>query len=124
RLGRGEVDATAPPGRARSAHGGARPVPGRGPGRPRRGRARALSGGGGGGVLCQGEALAGRGEAGLARFRRRDVGFVFQFYNLLGDMSALENTMIPALIERKPPREVRDLAAAALVAGGLGARLQ
>src|SRR4030095_6908845 len=70
-------------------------------------------------VLFQGEDLAGRGEAGLARFRRRDVGFVFQFYNLLGDMSALENTMIPALIERKPPREVRDLAAAALGEVGL-----
>jgi lipoprotein-releasing system ATP-binding protein len=75
-------------------------------------------------VLFQGEDLAGRGEAGLARYRRRDVGFVFQFYNLLGDMSALENTMIPALIERRPPREVRDLAAAALAEVGLGDRMK
>jgi lipoprotein-releasing system ATP-binding protein len=75
-------------------------------------------------VLFQGEDLADRGETGLARYRRRDVGFVFQFYNLLGDMSALENTMIPALIERKPPREVRDLAAAALVEVGLGDRMK
>jgi len=74
-------------------------------------------------VLFQGEDLAGRGETGLARYRRRDVGFVFQFYNLLGDMSALENAMIPALIERKPPREVKELAAAALAEVGLGDRM-
>jgi len=74
-------------------------------------------------VLFQGEDLAAWGEAGLARYRRRDVGFVFQFYNLLGDMSALENAMIPALIERKPAREVRELAAAALAEVGLGDRL-
>src|SRR5262249_57750714 len=78
----------------------------------------------GGRVLFQGEDLAGRGEAGLAHFRRRDVGFVFQFYNLLGDMTPLENTMIPALIQRKPPRDARELAAAALVEVGLGARMK
>src|SRR5207248_3538073 len=38
-------------------------------------------------VLFQGEDLAVRAEAGLARYRRRDVGFVFKFFNLLGDMS-------------------------------------
>ena len=74
-------------------------------------------------VLFQGEDLAVWAEAGLARYRRRDVGFVFQFYNLLGDMSALENAMIPALIERKPTRQVRELAAAALAEVGLADRL-
>jgi lipoprotein-releasing system ATP-binding protein len=74
--------------------------------------------------LFQGEDLAAWGEAGLARYRRRDVGFVFQFYNLLGDMSALENAMIPALIERKPAREVRELAAAALTEVGLADRMR
>src|SRR5438270_4014618 len=74
-------------------------------------------------VLFQGEDLFARSEPALARYRRQDVGFVFQFYNLLGDMSALENAMIPALIERKPAREVRELAAAALAEVGLGDRL-
>jgi lipoprotein-releasing system ATP-binding protein len=78
----------------------------------------------GGRVLFQGEDLAARSETGLAHYRRRDVGFVFQFYNLLGDMSALENAMIPALIERKPLREVRELAAAALTEVGLGDRMK
>src|SRR5436309_11822656 len=75
-------------------------------------------------VLFQGEDLTTWGETGLARYRRRDVGFVFQFYNLLGDMSALENAMIPALIERNPAREVRELAAAALAEVGLADRLK
>ncbi len=59
-------------------------------------------------VLFQGEDLFARNEAGLARYRRQEVGFVFQFYNLLGEMSALENAMLPALIARRPRREARD----------------
>ncbi len=36
------------------------------------------------------------GEAALARFRRRDIGFVFQFFNLLGQLSVLDNVLLPA----------------------------
>jgi lipoprotein-releasing system ATP-binding protein len=75
-------------------------------------------------VLWQGEDVFGRGEAGLVRFRRHDVGFVFQFYNLLGEMTALENAMLPALLARRPGREARQLAAQALVDVGLGDRLR
>jgi lipoprotein-releasing system ATP-binding protein len=74
-------------------------------------------------VLFQGEDLFARGEAALARYRRHEVGFVFQFYNLLGEMSALENTMLPALVARRPRREARERAAAALAEVGLGDRL-
>src|SRR5262249_26082239 len=49
-------------------------------------------------VLFQGADLFARSEAELVRYRRHDVGFVFQFYNLLGEMSALENAMLPALL--------------------------
>jgi lipoprotein-releasing system ATP-binding protein len=77
----------------------------------------------GGRVLFQGEDLFTRGETGLARYRRQDVGFVFQFYNLLGEMSALENAMLPALIARRPRREARERAGAALAEVGLGDRL-
>jgi len=75
-------------------------------------------------VLFQGEDLFARNEAGLARYRQHEVGFVFQFYNLLGEMSALENAMLPALIARCPRREARERAAAALAEVGLGDRLR
>jgi lipoprotein-releasing system ATP-binding protein len=74
-------------------------------------------------VLWEGEDLFGRPESGLVRYRRHEVGFVFQFYNLLGEMSALENAMIPALLVRRPAQEARELAAAALAEVGLGDRV-
>ena len=74
-------------------------------------------------VLFQGEDLFSRSEAALARYRRDEVGFVYQFYNLLGEMSAVENAMLPALIARRPRREARERAAAALAEVGLGDRL-
>jgi len=73
----------------------------------------------GGRVLFSGEDLFARSEAELVRYRRQDVGFVFQFYNLLGELTALENAMIPALIARRSAKEARELAEAALVEVGL-----
>ncbi|MGH2394919.1 MAG: ABC transporter ATP-binding protein, partial [Candidatus Limnocylindria bacterium] len=52
-------------------------------------------------VVFDGEEIFARGESGLVRFRRHQVGFVFQFYNLLGEMTALENAMVPALLARR-----------------------
>ncbi len=74
-------------------------------------------------VAFAGADVYGRGEMALVRYRRHDVGFVFQFYNLLGEMTALENTMIPALLARRPAREARARAADALAEVGLGDRL-
>src|SRR5580765_176137 len=74
-------------------------------------------------VLFDGEDLFARSETALARYRRQEVGFIFQFYNLLGEMSALENAMLPALVSRRPHREARERAAAALAEVGLGDRL-
>ena len=74
-------------------------------------------------VLWRGEDLFRRGEPGLVRFRRDEVGFVFQFYNLLGEMTALDNAMLPALLHRRPLREARARAAEALAEVGLADRL-
>ena len=49
-----------------------------------------------GSIRVAGQDLARLSEAGLARFRRSRVGIVFQFFNLLNNMSALENAMVPA----------------------------
>jgi lipoprotein-releasing system ATP-binding protein len=72
-----------------------------------------------GSVWFRGEDLFARSEAELTRFRREEVGFVFQLYNLLTDFSALENAMLPALIQRRPPDEARRLAVDALREVGL-----
>ena len=78
----------------------------------------------GGHVRWCGEDLFARGEGGLVRFRRDEIGFVFQFYNLLGEMTALENTMLPALLSRRPSREARAQAAEALAEVGLADRVR
>jgi len=77
----------------------------------------------GGQVWFDGEAIFTHSESALARFRRTEVGFVFQFYNLLGEMTALENTLLPMLLQRRPWSEARELAAQALQEVGLGDRL-
>ena len=75
-------------------------------------------------VCWCGEDLFARGEGGLVRFRREEIGFVFQFYNLLGEMTALENAMLPALLSRRPARAARVQATEALAEVGLADRLQ
>ena len=55
----------------------------------------------------------------LAGFRNRKVGFVFQFYHLLSEFTALENVMLPALIGGMPRRQANDLACQALEEMGL-----
>jgi ABC-type lipoprotein export system ATPase subunit len=47
-------------------------------------------------------------EKRLAAFRNRKIGFVFQFHNLLPEFTALENAMMPALIQRMPKAEAND----------------
>jgi lipoprotein-releasing system ATP-binding protein len=78
----------------------------------------------GGRVLFAGEDVFARSDAALARLRRTEVGFVFQFYNLLGEMTALENAMIPALLQRLTAADARERAAAALQDVGVGDRMR
>ena len=52
-----------------------------------------------GSVAVGGTDLGKLGETGLARFRRDHVGFVFQFFHLLPNLTALENVLIPAQLK-------------------------
>ena len=49
-------------------------------------------------IVIAGEEITGRDEDWLARMRRRHIGIVFQFFNLLEGMTALENVVLPAVI--------------------------
>jgi len=62
-------------------------------------------------------------EAALARFRNSEIGFVFQFHYLLPDFSALENVMLPALIQGIGRERAQAKAAALLESVGLKDRL-
>jgi putative ABC transport system ATP-binding protein len=61
----------------------------------------------GGRVRVAGEDLGGLSEARLARFRRARLGFVFQFFNLLGNLTVLENVLIPAQLQGTRPTLAR-----------------
>lgn len=74
-------------------------------------------------VLFRDRDLFARSDAELTCFRRHEVGFVFQLYNLLAEFTALENAMLPALVQRRPAAEARDLALDALREVGLTERI-
>ncbi|URN06354.1 ABC transporter ATP-binding protein [Actinomadura madurae] len=58
-------------------------------------------------VAVDGRELTGMGEAALARFRRRRVGMVFQFFHLLDDLPALENVALAGRLAGLPARKAR-----------------
>jgi lipoprotein-releasing system ATP-binding protein len=74
-------------------------------------------------VLYEGKDVYTLNEKGLAHFRNREIGFVFQFHHLLPEFSALENTMMPCLIQGIPKKESVSRAEAILTLVGLKERL-
>ena len=61
----------------------------------------------GGEVWLAGQSLARLGERGLARLRRDAVGFVFQAFHLMDELTAVENVELPALLAGRSPRDAR-----------------
>jgi len=76
-----------------------------------------------GAVLFDGTDVFNWPEKKLAAFRNRKIGFVFQFHNLLPEFTALENVMMPALIQRMSKAEAKAKAVAILEDVGLGDRV-
>jgi putative ABC transport system ATP-binding protein len=73
-------------------------------------------------VVVAGQALSGLDEDALTAWRARHVGLVFQFYNLLPVLTALENVELPLLLTDLSRSERRRRAEIALGAVGLAAR--
>jgi lipoprotein-releasing system ATP-binding protein len=74
-------------------------------------------------VLYEGRDVFTLDERALALFRNRQVGFVFQFHHLLPEFNALENTMMPCLIQGTSTKEAVSRAEATLTLVGLKERL-
>ncbi len=71
-------------------------------------------------IIVAGELLSDKDENQLARMRRRHIGIVFQFFNLLEGMSALENVTLPAIIAGTPRKQAESHARDLLDLLGLG----
>jgi putative ABC transport system ATP-binding protein len=56
-------------------------------------------------IAVAGESLGGKDENDLARMRRKHIGIVFQFFNLLEGMSVLENVALPAIVAGSPRKQ-------------------
>ncbi|MDY4104172.1 MAG: ABC transporter ATP-binding protein [Oscillospiraceae bacterium] len=70
-------------------------------------------------IFLDGTDISGFNEKQLTAYRRYDVGFVFQFYNLVPNLTALENVELANLVSRDPLD-----AKTVLISVGLGDRLQ
>ncbi|WP_443056898.1 ABC transporter ATP-binding protein [Streptomyces sp. NBC_00669] len=58
-------------------------------------------------VEVNGQDLRGLGETALALFRRHQVGMIFQFFNLIDDLPALDNVALAAQLTGSPARQAR-----------------
>ena len=74
-------------------------------------------------IIVAGTDVTALDETDLARWRARHVGFIFQFYNLIPVLTALENVELPLLLTPLAKRERRDHAETALKIVGLADRM-
>jgi len=77
----------------------------------------------GGRIVIDGADIGALDDAGLAQFRNRTIGFVFQSFNLLARQTALENVELPMIYAGVTPKERRERAAQMLTRVGLGERM-
>ncbi len=75
-------------------------------------------------VIINKQKVTGLNDTNVSDFRNRNIGFVFQFHQLLPEFTALENVMIPALIGRAKEWEAKKKAKELLELLGLSSRLE
>ena len=75
-------------------------------------------------LFIDGEAMPKKNEPFLAKIRNEKIGFVFQKFNLITPLTALENVMLPLQLQGIGDREAKKKATEALVKVGMGDRLK
>ncbi|HEX3035540.1 MAG TPA: ABC transporter ATP-binding protein [Thermodesulfobacteriota bacterium] len=75
-------------------------------------------------VRYRGENIFLRSDNDIAAFRNKEIGFVFQFHYLLPEFSALENVMMPALVQGIETRSAKEMSTSILRRVGLLKRLR
>jgi putative ABC transport system ATP-binding protein len=74
-------------------------------------------------VMVGGQTLADLSDDDLTRLRRRQIGFVFQFFNLIPVLSAAENAVLPLVLDGVKPADAQQKAKSWLEKVGLGDRM-
>lgn len=77
-----------------------------------------------GSIVINGQRISGLKDKELARFRNQEIGFIFQFHQLLPEFTALENVMMPALIGGMSKPEAQDKALDLITMLGLSDRAE
>jgi putative ABC transport system ATP-binding protein len=77
-----------------------------------------------GSIILDGEDVTRMDDDALTLFRRHKIGLVFQFFNLLPTLDALDNVLLPLMLERIVRSDDRRMATALLEEVGLGARVR
>jgi len=76
-----------------------------------------------GSVKIDGKSLASLSDKELAQLRRRKIGFIFQFFNLIPILDAVDNAALPLLLDGVNSKQAKQKATELLTKLGLGARL-
>ncbi len=76
-----------------------------------------------GNIIINGTNIAALGESALAKWRANNVGFIFQFYNLIPVLTAFENVELPLLLTKLSKTQRKKQVETALTLVGLGDRM-
>ena len=76
-----------------------------------------------GSLLIDGQEITALSSHEQVVFRRKNIGFVFQAYHMLPELSICENVMLPALLENRPKKKAKEQALALLERVGLAHRV-
>lgn len=75
-------------------------------------------------ILIKGKNIGKMGEHQLAKFRQKYLGFVFQAYNLISSLTAMENVALPLIFKEIPAKKRNELSQKILIDVGLESRLK